>query len=370
MRRRFDPDAINQSELIKRLIRDAEEYKVKLSLRERIRRRARERAAKVAVEKRAPFVLPPGWSIEEVTRVGGTHIDRYFYEDKSGLKLRSTVEVAACNAIMLKFNCSAHASAKRYRALRSQGIAGPQIAAYVLESGGGDDKARDDDEKLQKAKIEEHAKYKLRQQEEERKARKEAALIKPVVKVSATYWGLKYTEEVWAACLAVLLTLPKEILMLPVVDVGALLDMYLLLAFVQGKSAGELPLLSAVHALLKRWKRVGVGLNEYLGGPVKGLENIGRKRWAVLKVRSKWQEERSDDASRPATTIRAYMYLRTYELIDCYRRHLASLRTPPVSVSAADPPTFSNIMNISLDEYFSRRRPSSSPRRYLTKRKC
>eukprot|EP00519_Triparma_laevis_P009153 CAMPEP_0182510120 /NCGR_PEP_ID=MMETSP1321-20130603/28063_1 /TAXON_ID=91990 /ORGANISM="Bolidomonas sp., Strain RCC1657" /LENGTH=90 /DNA_ID=CAMNT_0024716529 /DNA_START=50 /DNA_END=318 /DNA_ORIENTATION=+ len=90
-------------------------------MRERIRRRARDRAARVAVDKRVSFVLPTGWHVEEVTRAGSTHVDRYYYEDRSGLKLRSTVEVTAVTAIMNKFQVSAHAANKRYKDLRKQG---------------------------------------------------------------------------------------------------------------------------------------------------------------------------------------------------------------------------------------------------------
>ncbi|GMH84711.1 hypothetical protein TL16_g10004 [Triparma laevis f. inornata] len=121
---RFEADLNVHSERVKKFISEAEEYKLKLSMRERIKRRARDRASRVAVEKRAPFVLPSGWTVEEVTRAGSAHVDRYYFEDRSGLKLRSTVEVTAITAIMNKFQISAHAANKRYKDLRNQGIAG------------------------------------------------------------------------------------------------------------------------------------------------------------------------------------------------------------------------------------------------------
>ncbi|GMH97695.1 hypothetical protein TL16_g13368, partial [Triparma laevis f. inornata] len=141
------------------------------------------------------------------------------------------------------------------------------------------------DESLKKDAITEFAAAKAREEAAKRQALRNAQKAKLTVRVKATFWGKKYTAEVWAGVVSVLMALPKEILMLDCVNVGGLLiDMFLSLAYVQGKGALELTVLQPVQTLLKRWRRVnGVGLNEYLGGYVGGLSKVGRRRWAVLK---------------------------------------------------------------------------------------
>ena len=174
--------------------------------------------------KRVPFVLPGGWSVEEVPRPGTIpiHIDRYYYEDRSGLKLRSTVEVNGVCAIMQHMKFAAHAAFKQYKQLRKHGIKGEDVPSHVSGEGLSMEKRQ----ALQQpagavAAVEPAKKKKMR--------------TKIKVMVQSRCWGDVFTENMWNGVCSLLLALPKEVLFVIQErnSISEVLDQYLKLGWVK-----------------------------------------------------------------------------------------------------------------------------------------
>ena len=228
--------------------------------------------------KRVPFVLPPGWSVVEVVRPGTipVHIDRYYYEDRSGLKLRSTVEVTAVCAIMKHMKFSAHASHKQYKQLRKHGMKGDDVPAHVSGDGGGGDGGGAIDLKEDKGRRPAPAAPVVK--------KKTRTRIK--VMVQARCWGDYFTENVWGGVCSLLLALPKEVLFLMQHrnSITEVLDQYLKLGWVKLKEGKySLAFGGQVRKILIRWRRAnGNFLDTWLNGRTEGLEGKGR-RWKLLR---------------------------------------------------------------------------------------
>ena len=238
-------------------------------------------------EKRVPFQIPEGWSLEENKRTETAHVDRFYYHDRSGLKLRSAIEVTSITAIMELYNISAHAAKKRYRRVRKEGIKGKDVVAHLKGQNGLEGANAGNADHSSSSAVKAAAAQDADDEGRKRKVFKDGK-DKVKIRVNVRFWGDTFTDAVWAGVCSLMLVLPKEVLFLAEDgnDVVRVMDKFLALGWAKKVGYGGRHCLGfgpQVLKVLQRWRKVNADfLNSYLNGHVEGLEDGGR-RWVIVR---------------------------------------------------------------------------------------